>query len=287
MKKHSKSKIIMSIALVIIVIGSISLGAGIMQGGSFKYLSINHSTASWWPFNGEISLYDVHDTSDSFSKPLMNTKNIHLEVYQGDIEIIKGTEDKITFYNYEESKVNMKDNKTETTIEIKEKPALYQNQKVVIELKNQNADSVLFVKNNMGNVFISKLKFATLSIDCNLGNLDLEDIQSYVKTTLSVDAGNIDVTDSICSNNDFENNTGNITFDGDLQNKSKISLNLGNVELSLNGAEETYGYHVKVGLGNADVGENYVTNESITRNESAKNFMEVKNDMGNIDISFD
>lgn len=92
MKKHNKLFYISITGLLLVVVGTCMIGAGISAGGSKTFLSVNESTASWWPFSASVGFGDGEwDNKEIFHgsvKKSFTPKNIiELHVAVGDIEI--------------------------------------------------------------------------------------------------------------------------------------------------------------------------------------------------------
>lgn len=205
-------------------------------------------------------LFGINTTSDVVTKnisimhptrswDLVDTSYISVETNRNVI-IKKGDVNKVNFEGFYDSEVDVYEEDGKQCIYgIKEQDQINDDSEQYIEIIVSDAITYLDIESNMGNVELENIHGTKLDVDGELGNIDIN----------------------------------NISFD-------EISLEneLGNISGSIVDSFEEYRYTIENELGNTQVGEILASGEVSTTggNELAMKSLEVKCELGNIDIRF-
>ncbi|MEG0527591.1 MAG: DUF4097 family beta strand repeat-containing protein [Longicatena sp.] len=279
MKKHRGAKITVIISFILIICGSLLLGAGVVQGGSLRYLSVNSNTVSWWPFGfGNIGVGffdeafddDFMDSSNSGTseKQLGDVKSFSIDADVADIEIHRGTTNKIRYRVRSNQNISIDENSGNVSVALKHKRGInHNNGSIYVELKDEIYDKIK-VDCAVGEISINGTKTKELIVKADLGNIELEDIYSEETKV-----------DEKC---------GEINIDGVLLGRSEISNKLGSTDVNIKGNPSEYRYEVKNSLGSTQIMDSDHDGKADVAggNSSAKNFISIKNSLGDIELEF-
>ncbi len=152
----------------------------------------------------------------------------------------------------------------------------------------------------------AKSSFEEVEIQVGAGQLQLADIKAG-DLKAEVGAGEILMSDMTADNLDVTVGMGQISMDnvqvqaldvevgmgsfdmrGDILKKADLECAMGNIEMTVNGKEEDFNYHIEGAMGSVAIGDNGfagVAQERSIQNNADKN-MEVECAMGNISIWF-
>lgn len=279
MKKSNHTKIFFGVAIVLMVAGAICLGVGVAEGGSLHYVSIDRETASWWPFkDAQLMSFGFLDDTDgisivsnshksSYTQDLQDVSSLQIDMDLGDIELVRGSENKVRFENIDKKYVDCKEENGSVTLKV-DHPNSWSNsynEKIIIELKDREYD-LIEIENKLGELELEGIKAKKFHIVSKLGSIDLNDITSkdlYV-----------------------EEKSGNIDIEGNLKGNSIIMNKMGETTVEINGNEKDYRLSVENKMGDTTILDNdYQGSVSITRgDEKAENFVKVESKMGDVEV---
>lgn len=273
MKKHKKSKIIVVIAIICLLMGSIFVGVGLAKGGSLRYMSLNSNTVSWWPFRHGDFEFSFGNTFGNekytYSENIDNISSLHISIDIGDVEIRRGGQNKVTFKGIDKEYINFKNSGGKLDIEVNNSSILKMNNhgSVLIYVQDKVYDSIR-ISNSLGDVELQNIQAREFDIDTKLGDLDLEGITSEKLTV-----------DQKC---------GDISIEGRLLGNTQIQNKLGETDIEVNERMEEYYYTVKNSLGDTSIQDNdYDLNANISGGRAdAKNSLRVENSVGDVSIEF-
>ncbi len=198
---------------------------------------------AWWNlgrhdgfFKIGVSLGEkVSDTID-----VSEFSGIDIDVRVGDVVIEEGTKASVE-YSYPEKLV--------PTVEVKNGKLYIKNEKKIkVNFANNiNGKLTITVPKgtkldhaddnnltvNLGNMRISDLTFGNLSVEANMGNIRLEGVKAEA-ASLDADMGNIDVKDCTFSKVTADANMGNIEVKDTFFLDGKMEADMGNIEASGN-----------------------------------------------------
>ncbi len=136
----------------------------------------------------------------------------------------------------------------------------------------------------VGEVSISDLTTQDLSIQSNLGDISLANTHAQ---SLEIDSNIASVVINSCSFNtiDFELDLGDVKLNQvDIFESALIDADLGNINLSLKGADYDYNYYINTKMGNASINSNNI-GSTASLNNNAPVDLNLNASMGNIKIS--
>ncbi len=151
-----------------------------------------------------------------------------------------------------------------------------------------------FVAENMdirikaGSLDAEIINAKSCNLDVKTGKISVENLSVSEASNYHVGAGDIEINNIKVKNIDLSCDVGNIEVNGDITGESKITNNVGNVELDLIGKEEDYSYRVSSDLGNVTVGNQsyHNINNKVINNNDAKNYLNLDCNIGNITVKF-
>lgn len=141
-----------------------------------------------------------------------------------------------------------------------------------VELENLVCDT-LKATASLGNITIRSLESKEVELDCSLGNITTQNLTVEKEATLSASTGNIDADG---------------TFRGDVD----VSVNLGNTTLILREASlDDYELEAGSDMGSLTIDGDEIKGEMMGaefhRDNGAERSLQVKSDMGDIEIQFE
>ena len=277
MKKHRGTKIIVILSFVCIIVGSLLLGAGLVQGGSLRYLGVNADTVSWWPFpfgNIGFGIWDEEDNTALYTdsglstKELENASSIYVDVDVADIDITRSSHNRISYKASTNENISIQEDDGKISIRLKHNSGFHQKGgKLSIELSDKVFDSIE-VECKVGEVTMRGIKTKDLQVKANLGSINLKNM--YSEAT------------------DIEEKCGEIDIEGVFLGKSEIINKLGSSDVIVKGNPQDYHYEVKNSLGNTEVmGNDHTGSADLSSgNVNAKNYVYIKNSLGDIELEF-
>ena len=272
--KKNKTKIIITIAIICVIIGSVLLGAGLAMGGDIQTLHIGKDNTSWWPFEGSlgINVSEENEYTDNsrntWEMPLNKDTQLSIEMDLGDIRIKEGNESKIKFYNIKESEVTTKLDGNEKEIKIR-RPGIHHNVKNARMEITLRKDAVynLEVDNKLGDININDLNFRKLDIEANMGDITLQDIHS--KQT------------------DVNNDCGDIKMFGVYEGETSVENKLGDIKMEITGNKNTFDFDIENKLGDTLIqDQNYEFKSKIKEKHGNANRLEIDCHLGDIKVHF-
>lgn len=233
------------ILLSIIIFFLIILLVGCLKGGiNFK--------------NGFISI-GSKSTDVVFDKQfeLKDIKNIEIKQNSGDITFKETTNNYVQVVIYGENKddvqVNLSNGKLDINYTNKKNYAFFNFGGIkndIIVYVPSNYSNEIAIKNDYGNCKITDLEKATVNIDCDAGDVELEKVNN---ATIKCDYGNIEIKE-IMNKCNIKANCGNIKIGSMLiKENSTIKADLGNV--NIDNTNDIY-IDVDVDLGNTNINKN-------------------------------
>lgn len=272
--KKSKTKMIVGIAILCVIAGSVLIGAGFAMGGDLNSMHIGKDNTSWWPFEGSIGIHLFEENEDEDSKydtwemPLNQERKLSIEMDLGDIRIKEGNESKIKFYKIKESEVTTKKDGNEKEIIVK-RPGIHNNVKnsrmEIILTKNELYD--LEVDNKLGDINISDLKFEKLDVEANMGDITLQDIHSR--------------------HTEVNNDCGDIKMFGVYEGETSVENKLGDIKMEITGREDTFDFDIENKLGDTEIqNRSYEFKSDIKEKHGNVNRLKIDCHLGDIKVHF-
>lgn len=282
MKKIINTRSIVICAILSILIGSFCIGAGVMKGGDLKYLHIGKDTVSWWPFRMTIGIfqnemYDDHFVEVGFTDKngtgsttdIKDIKSLKIDMNRGDIDIRKGNVNKIELQNIDPSdmKLNNEDGNVNIQVDLPNSTILVSNPKIKITIKEDILDDVN-VNLDLGDITFNDVKAKHFDVSNSLGDFKATRIESD-EMNVNLDAGDVDI-------------------EGMLSNTTTIQNHLGDIKLRIDGLKEDYNYKIKNDLGDTSYADaTYDFRCDIDNgNQSAMHMLDIKQNLGDIKVSF-
>lgn len=274
MKGNKLTKVVISIAFVLIIIGSIFIGVGFMRGGNFKYMSINRSSISWWPFDNDydFDMEDNHSKTNSSSQNLQlqnDIDNLIVNADLGDIEIIRGNSNKVILNKMDKKYVNIdvKDKITNISIKHDDSYSNSNHEKIIIQLKDKEYNDIQ-IKSDLGKIKIDNLHSSKFKVSAKLGEIEMENIYS---NDLYVDQS-----------------SGDVDIEGILLGNSIIKNSLGKIDVEIRGKQSDYRYDVKTSLGKTEIqNEEFKGSASVSQGDTnARNYLKINCSVGDVELSF-
>lgn len=286
MKKRRSIKKLVIAAIACLIIGSMMIGAGLIQGGDISYLHIGKDNTKWWPWDmsigvlntdiGDIDIGDIDvGDNDLFHKKdtktwnvaLHDTKDLEIVMDIGDVMIKKGSVSQVRFVDMRSEDVTVKEEKGKQKIIVKHPKNWNSKIDGHIEVSLSEDDLTLDVDMDLGDIEIEDLHFAKLSVDCALGDINL----NHVTT----------------ANCEIDQNAGDILMNGTFLNQTEVENDLGDIDITIIGKEDEYNLKIDNDLGTTSIGdEQHSGSSEIKQNKKAKHTLSVSNHMGDIDIQF-
>lgn len=153
-----------------------------------------------------------------------------------------------------------------------------------IKISIPETSNIKYIKiDAVGEVSINDLTTETLSIQSNLGDISLANTHAQ---NLEIDSNIASVVINSGSFNtiDFELDLGNVKLNQvDIYESAFIDADLGNINLSLKGADYDYNYYINTKMGNASINSNNIGSTS-SLNNNASIDLNLNASMGNIKI---
>lgn len=270
--KNNKTKMVIAISLICIVIGSVLLGAGFAMGGNLSSMHIGKDNTNWWPFEGSlgINLIDENEDgkdSEAWDMPLDDITNLSIDMDLGDVKIKKGTESKIRFYHINEKNVKVKQNGDEKEIKIKRSGIHLNEKNVRMEITLSKQAYRLEVDNHLGDITINDVNFDQIDVDANMGDITLQNVRS--------------------KHSDINNDCGDIKMDGIYQGKTSVENKLGDIKMEITGDENTYDFDVENKLGDTHIQDRtYEFKSDIKEQRGKANSLEIECHLGDIKVLF-
>lgn len=137
-----------------------------------------------------------------------------------------------------------------------------------------------------GCVKLYNCKAENFSMDMSAGVLYAVDSQQFDSFTVELDAGSIELDEVVADSAMISCNLGDFTMAKGSFDEARINCDMGNVDLTLAGKEEDYGFDIDVDMGNVDVGsESYSGMDNKYNLDGAKK-MEISCNLGNVTVDF-
>lgn len=290
MKKHNKLFYISITGLLLVVVGTCMIGAGISAGGSKTFLSVNESTASWWPFSASVGFGNgERDDKEIFHgsvKKSFTPKNIiELHVAVGDIEIRKGNENICALYNIADDKFEMKEEDGKLIIKVLSSIGNNKNQKLVLQLKEPTQVKVVSASVETGDVDISNMELEEIYAKSNVGDVTLKNVQAKAGSITS-ETGDIETVNTIFDMVEIGSQVGDIDYDGDIKGNSSINTEVGDINVSLMRGKEEYGFTVVSSLGDIEIDDEKYAYGETSLNANTKQNIQINCSTGSVEINF-
>lgn len=243
-------------------------------------------------------------------------KNIILDVDAYDVELVQGEEYAVQ-YSYYKKNTSPVVSVDGTTLNIKadekERDGLFDGlpllgiksgSKIKIYYPENAQLEVIEIDNGAGDVRVKNLGAKELDVSLMLGNVHISNV-NVDKMELSLEAGDCNLEDVNASTADLslklgdlaakrvntkaldaENSSGQITLQGNFEGKTKVACSLGDVSLTTPLEESTYGYQLKVSLGDITINGNNVSSPSV-KSADTLNQLQIKSSAGDIAVNFE
>lgn len=272
MKRNNFTKVLISIALVLIILGSICIGVGFIKGGELKYMSLNKYTISWWPFDNDIDEDEFNNQSIQTSKNLQlqnDMNNLIITADVGDIEVIRGSSNKIVLNKMNQKNINVEEKDGITNISVKHDTYFNNSnqEKIIVQLRDKEYKDIQ-IKSDLGKIKVDDIRSEKFQIHAQLGEIEMERIYSkdlYVNQS-----------------------SGDVNVEGVLLGNSVIKNSLGKIDVEVRGEQNDYRYDVKTSLGKTKIQkETFKGSSSISQGDkNANNYLKIDCSMGDVKLSF-
>jgi hypothetical protein len=133
-----------------------------------------------------------------------------------------------------------------------------------------------------GNVSIDGLQTEYLNISAGAGNITGSNIKA-VKVKIDGGVGATDFSNVEFADSDIDCGVGNLTIDGVLLGRTKIDCGIGEVELTLKGNVDDYGWDIDSGIGNIRVNGNKISGKH-EADKNSDNLIQIDGGIGNVKI---
>lgn len=271
MKKYKVTKIVISIAFVCIILGSICISVGITKGGNLKYLSLEEHHISWLPFYKNDKGMYINAENTTNRVPLGNElKSVNVKVDIGDVEVREGDSNAVILSNVKRKYLHLdeKDGNANIVIRYDKFYNYSKSEKIIIQLKNKEYKNVR-VLSELGEINVYDIQSAKFQIIAKLGKIHMQGISSK---DLYVDES-----------------SGDVKIQGMIRGNSIIKNRLGKIDVEVNGNQNDYRYTVKNALGRTNIQRQIFNGNAniVSGDSNAKNFLKINCSVGDVKVSFD
>lgn len=297
-------KVFIKVMCSIICVGILFVVIGISTGAKLNYSFFEH----------KITIDD--SKTEKFSKNLSDFNKINIDVdYSNKIEIIEGDENKIDLsyykiknkpnleYSIENNELTIKSNHIKSFINFV--PSTNNKQFIKVYVKKGTEIENLKISSDCSDVSISNINSKTINVNCDYGDISVNNIKNLDSLILDANAGNINTSDlssnSIQMTNDYGDVTlsnincpeininvdcGDVNIDNSVLNKSTIDNSYGDVTITnLPETEDYYNYKLKCDFGDVSINGQNIDNDYTKINTNDENIIKISNNCGDIDIN--
>ncbi|MDE7114318.1 MAG: DUF4097 domain-containing protein, partial [Acetatifactor sp.] len=130
--------------------------------------------------------------------------------------------------------------------------------------------------------------FEDVELSLGAGQIDWQSTLGASEVEIELGAGDINLADLTVDKLTAEVGMGSLEVTGDIREKADVNCAMGNIDLTLAGAENSFNYEVEVAAGNVTIGgKTYsgLAKEKDIDNDALRD-ISVECAMGNISISF-
>ena len=166
-----------------------------------------------------------------------------------------------------------------------------QGPKIVVEIPKQMPLEFICVSTDLGEVKIMNLEqnLLGMELDSDLGNIEVDNCKIDGKCTVFTALGNIDIDNSSFHNVELSADMGNVEFAGTVNGDMFAQVDMGNVEVTIDGEEENYNIELSADMGDVRYQGQKQSGMggSITYyHENAIGDIILNCDMGNVELGF-
>ena len=166
-----------------------------------------------------------------------------------------------------------------------------QGPKIIVELPKHMELEGLYVDTDLGEVILQDLEESlnVIEVYSDLGNIRIEDCKAHEASTLTVNAalGDVEIEDSKFGEADLNAALGNVDFSGKVTGNMTVQVNMGNIEVELDGKEKDYNIRMEAEMGEVIFNGRKQDDNYTVQQENAIGDIELKCDMGNIELDFE
>ena len=220
MKKLRGKKLVLFIAILCILLGSISLGTGVHMGMKYN----QQFKWKWFHYDDEIITKAIADEAISFG----DIASMNIEANGIDVTIEYGDENEILIQNIAKKNIHVDEHGDQLDVDVHR--TRHKNGKMTIYLKKDVELHDFDLETNACNVSIFKLATNDLSIQGSASDIDLVDMSIQNQFALELSAG---------------------SFQGDIKDVKMISIesDISDIKLSLKDLQEAFNYDIENNLG--------------------------------------
>lgn len=264
MKKNNKPFItILSIALAFVVIGGVLMGVGLSQGGDIR-LRQNYVGIFGFPS------WDKDETSNEVHNYTVNSNvtKLTVEIDTADVDVVYGSEFKITTRHINKSEISFEENGNNATFVAKSRTWSTSNEKEV-QL-----------------TIPSHVKDLDLSLD--LGDLDITGGFNLSNLNVKVNAGDVDIENMMVETANIDLDLGDFDFSGDFTKAFTYDNNAGDSDINLRNLQSYYDLDVSGSLGSFEIGDQTLSsiNGGYKQSNNTGRLLKVNVDLGDLTIEF-
>lgn len=144
------------------------------------------------------------------------------------------------------------------------------------------------LKVSAGSVVAKEVNAVTGKFEVDAGRMEISQLTITDSTRCEVGTGEMILKDVNANDVTADCGVGNMEIDGVISGKNRVTCDIGNVDLVLDGDAEDYSYQVSCDIGNIEIdGKSYkgIDNKSIEHN-NADNSIYLECDIGKINVEF-
>lgn len=264
-----KSKTIVKVLIASLI--AILIGISITFASYFAGAKISISQLQFGPFSviqwdKDISKY--HGVSEIFQAK-SDIRKLELDLSIGNVTIMSGDQFSIRTLNVPSNRIQFKESNGTYFFSI-------DNSKLSIPFTNDYEIMVTIPES-----------VKVVQTRLNLGSFEASHL-TLDQLKLDVDAGDIDIENTIANDINLSLNLGDLNFEGDVNKRLSVENNAGDVELQLRHFENNYNFDLAVDAGDLEVNNQEYGNLNATykRNNNNNIYVDANVNLGNLSISF-
>lgn len=268
MKDKTVIKILCA-SLAMIVIGGMITLAGAFSGGELSISQSRHGIFNFIKWSDK--KITVSNADSSYFTTEKEIISFQADIDMGSIEIKQGDTFSISTTNIKKSDISIreKDGVYHFTVNQDDIEIIGNNHSGEIHVTLPDTVKTIDINQSLGEVEIAGMNLTSLTIDSALGDVDLEDV-TFEEGDITLSLGDFD-------------------FYGDFTKKFNLTNHMGDADIQLLKSNHEYNYSLKVNMGELIMNdhEHGSINSDYYQNNDKEASLDVKMDMGSLEVRND
>ncbi len=224
---------------------------------------------------------EAEDIGEVYNETYENINSININLTRGNITILSGDENKITYSNVSKKfKVTNKNNKLEIFDSGKYYIPSKIYPKITIYVTDEKKIDEINLVNEYGSTVINSINTISLFAENGYGKLIISNTTSEL-SKMNLGAGDLEIKSSYLNDLDLESGVGKNDISAIITGNSKIEVGVGELNLNLLGEKESYSLDLENGIGKMTI-----DNQSLTNYGTGNNKIKIIGGIGNTKITF-